>query len=440
MPARLPNRFEAPERRSIARWRGMKQSIQLALLSSANLGITFLFQWYVLVQLGAGVESDALFAGMTVPQLVLAVVSGSLMHVLVPMLAGEDEERLRHDAWALLVLIGVLFGLLAVVLHATASSWVPLTVPGFDDAGKRLTIELTRIQLIGMVFSAVNGVQWAAYHARQRFIWAEFSPLLSGVLAFVALMWALPRFGVTAAAWLLSLRIVLQALLLLPGMGRVVRPNLHGSAIRQTWQRLKPLLLGTAYYKTDLIVDRFLLSTAGSGSLSLYYLAQQIYGAMSQIINKAIVAPLVPVLSTLHKQRNSEAFRSIYRRQLFRIAIAGCLGVLLFAVLGRQILSLLVEYRSISGQDIDLLWRLMLLMSGQFIIGNIGMIMTSMFYAVGDTRSPTRVGIYAYTFGTFFKIALFYWMGSLGLALGVSIYFLISLLLMQKKITEKRYV
>lgn len=418
----------------------MKQSIQLAILSSANLGITFLFQWYVLVQLGPGMESDALFAGMTIPQLVLAVISGSLMHVLVPILAGEDEDRLRHDAWALLVLIGALFGMLAVALHVTASWWVPLTVPGFDEAAKHLTIELSRIQLIGMVFTAINGVQWAAYHARQRFIWAEFSPFVSSVITFALLIWALPRFGVMAAAWLLSLRMALQTLLLLPGMGRVVRPNLTSSAIQQTWQRLKPLLLGTAYYKTDPVVDRFLLSTATSGSLSLYYLAQQIYGAISQIINKAIVAPLVPVLSTSYKKQDSELFRKIYRRKLFQVAIAGFLGLLFFAVLGRQFLSILVEYRKVSGQDVELLWMMMLLMSGQFVIGNLGMVMTSMFYAVGDTKSPTIVGIYAYTFGIFFKISLFYWMGNLGLALGVSIYFLISLILMQNKITEKKYV
>ncbi|MDP3332331.1 MAG: hypothetical protein Q8Q40_13400 [Methylococcaceae bacterium] len=98
----------------------MKQTLQLGALSAANIGIAFLFQWYVITQLGPGLESDALFAGMTIPQLVLAVISGSLMHVLVPILAGESKDRLRQVAWSLLVLIGGLFGFLAVVLYATA--------------------------------------------------------------------------------------------------------------------------------------------------------------------------------------------------------------------------------------------------------------------------------------------------------------------------------
>ena len=75
----------------------MRQPLLLGVLAASNIGIAFLYQWYVLVQLGPGVETDALFAGMTVPQLALAVVSGSLMHVLVPLLAGEPADRFRRD-------------------------------------------------------------------------------------------------------------------------------------------------------------------------------------------------------------------------------------------------------------------------------------------------------------------------------------------------------
>ena len=278
----------------------MKQTLQLGALSAANMGAAFLFQWYALTQLGPGLETDALFAGMTLPHLVLAVVSGSLMHVLVPLLSGEDPSRLRHDVWGFTVLIGALFSVLAVVLYISAPWWVPLTVPGFSAAGIALTLDLTRIQVIGMVFTAINGVQWAAYHARQQFVWAEATPMLASALALLLLVWALPRFGVVAAAWISTLRIALQTLLLAPGMGRPVWPDLTSPAIATAWQRIKPLLLGTAYYKTDPLVDRFLLSTADSGSLSLYYLAQQIYSAMSQVLNKAMAAPLVPVLSRLH--------------------------------------------------------------------------------------------------------------------------------------------
>lgn len=417
----------------------MKLAIKLGALSVANIGIAFLFQWYVLIQLGAGVETDALFSGMTIPQLVLAVISGSLMHVLVPLLAGESEDCLRHDAWGFLILIGGLFGLLAVLLYAAAPWWVPLTVPGFDEAGQMLTVELTRIQLIGMVFAAVNGVQWAAYHARQQFLWAEFTPILASTFAFLLLIWALPRFGVIAAAWISTLRMGMQTLLLAPGMGIPVRPGLKSAAIQQAWQRIKPLLLGTAYYKTDPLIDRFLLSTVSSGSLSLYYLAQQIYGAASQVLNKALAAPLVPVLSMLHKVADKAGFRRAYRRKLLQVGAISLTVLLILGLLGQELLTFLMGYGNVSTSNVAELWWIMIWLGGMFFGGAAGQIASSSFYARGDTITPTRISMLTYTAYVPGKVVTFYFWGVAGLAITTSVYYMANLSL-QIYLLEKKSI
>ena len=418
----------------------MKQAIQLGTLSAANIGIAFLFQWYVLTQLGPGTETDALFAGMTLPQLVLAVISGSLMHVLVPLLAGEDEDRLRHDAWGFLILVGGLFGVLATVLYLTAPWWIPLTVPGFDAAGKALTIELTRIQLIGMVFAAVNGVQWAAYHAKQQFVWAEFTPILVSAFALLLLIWALPRYGVVAAAWISTLRMGLQTLLLAPGMGRPVWPDFKSPAISAAWQRIKPLLLGTAYYKTDPLVDRFLLSTAGSGSLSLYYLAQQIYGAVNQVINKAIAAPLVPLLSKLHKAGDAEGFQQAYRRKLMQVGAISLVSLLLLGLFGQAMLVLLVGHGNVSADNVKELWWILIWLGGMFVGGVAGQICSNSFYACGDTITPTRMSMLSYTAYIPCKVAAFYIWGLVGLATATSIYYMTNLSLQVYLLEKKQFL
>lgn len=407
----------------------MKQIVQLGALSTANIGIAFLFQWYVLTQLGPGIETDALFAGMTIPLLVLSVISGSLMHVLVPILAGESEDRLRHNAWGLLVLVGGLFGILAILLYVSAPWWIPITVPGFSEAGQALTVELTRIQLIGMVFAAINGVQWAAYHARQQFVWAEFTPILTGAFSLLLLIWALPRFGVIAAAWISAFRMGLQTLLLAPGMGRPVRPDLKSVAIQQAWQRIKPLLMGTAYYKTDPLVDRFLLSTASSGSLSLYYLAQQIYGAASQVLNKAIATPLVPLLSKLHKEGDSDGFRRVYLQRLWQVSAIGIVSLLVFGLFGQAMLDLLVGHGSVSSDNVKELWWIMIWLGGMFIGGVTGQICSTSFYACGDTITPTRMSMLTYTVYIPCKVVAFYFSNVLGLAVVTSIYYITNSLL-----------
>lgn len=417
----------------------MKQAIQLGTLSLVNIVVAFLFQWYVLTRLGPGTETDALFAGMTLPQLVLAVISGSLMHVLVPLLAGEDEDRLRHDAWGFLLLVGGLFGMLATILYVAAPWWIPITVPGFSDAGLTLTIEVTRIQLIGMVFVAINGVQWAVYHARQQFVWAEFSSLIPNILGLFLLIWALPLYGVAAAAWISTLRMALQTILLAPGLGRPVRPDLKSIAIQQAWQRIKPLLLGTAYYKTDPLVDRFLLSTASNGSISLYYLAQQIYGSVSQVLNKAIAVPLVPLLSKIHKTGDRDKFQRVYYRKLWQIAVIS-LGVFIFLVMfGQAMLDLLIGHGNVSADNVKELWWIMIWLGGMFVGGAMGQISSSSFYACGDTTTPTRLGVYSYTFYIPAKFALFYYFGVPGLALVNSMFVLVNLFLQMYLLKKKHF-
>lgn len=407
----------------------MKQTLQIGSLSVANISIAMLFQWHVLTQLGAGSETDALFAAMSLPQLILTVVSGSLMHVLVPLLAGEEKEQLRHDAWGFLVLVTGLFSFIAFVLYLTAPWWISITLPGFSDTALNLTINLTRIQMIGMVFSGINGVQWATYHARQQFLWAEFTPLLSSLLGLLLLIVYLPKYGIVAAAWISTLRMALQTLLLAPGMGKPVYPNLKSITLQQAWQRIKPLLLATAYYKTDPLIDRFLLSTANSGSLSLYYLAQQIYGAVNQVINKAIATPLVPQLSKFHKSGDKKGFKRIYYRKLLQIGVICFTGLLFLGFLGQMMLHLLVGHGNISADNVKDLWWIMIWLGGVFVGGAMGQICSSSFYACGDTVTPTQMSILTYTIYIPGKITAFYIWGIIGLAIATSIYYITNLVL-----------
>lgn len=404
----------------------MSLAWRLGALSAANLAFAFLLQSYVLFRLGPGVETDALFAGMTVPQLVLSVISGSLMHVLVPMLVNDDVEAVRKDAWAFVTLVTMLFASLSLLLFMLAPYWVPLTVPGFSTAAMQLTVELTRIQLIGVTFTAVNGVQLAAYHARRQFIWAEFSALCTAAVAFAAMVFALPHFGIEAVAWLLVLRAVMQTALLARGLGRPVRPELFGPTVREAWYRLGPLLLSSGYYKTEPLVDRLLLSMADSGKLSLYFLAQQLYSAAGQLLNRSIAAPAVPMLSRLHKAGDSFGFNQLYNRRLLECGAVCLSAVVVLAVAGQTILDVVLGHGQLERGHINDLWWMLLWLLGTFVGGALGQLSSSAFFALGDTRTPARFGIYSYTVYIPIKLLAFHYFGAAGLALSASLFVVIN--------------
>jgi putative peptidoglycan lipid II flippase len=407
----------------------MKQTATLALLAGASILVTLLFQWYVITQLGVGIETDALFAGMAVPQLLLLVVSSSLTHVLVPLLATEDSGTFRQNAWGFFLGISGIFTVLALLLYVTATYWVPWLVPGFSKAGQSLTVTLTRIQLVSMIFTASVSVLWSVYHAKQKFIWVELSTLLSSLIALVLLIWLLPAYGVTGAALLIVMRTGLQGVWLMPGLGRWQWPDWNSAAMREAWRRIRPLLLGTAYYRTDPLVDRYLASMAPAGGLSLLYIAQQIYGVANVVAEKALAAPMVPLLARQASAGQWVAFRRIYQRRLLAMGGLTVLGYIVLLIGGQRILNLLVGHGGVTADNVHLLWVIMVALVGFFIAGAMGVVTSKTFYAMGDTTTPTRMSIVTYTLYIPAKVLGFYRYGLVGLAVVTSAYLFLNLVI-----------
>lgn len=399
----------------------MKQTLTLACLAGANILLSLILQWYVITQFGVGIETDALFAGMALPQLILSVVSSSFTHVLVPLLATESDLTFRQNAWGFFLGISALFTTLALALFVTAAYWVPWLVPGFSQPAQMLTVSLTRIQLVSMIFTASVSVLWAVYHARKQFIWVELSTLLSSLIALALIVQLLPVYGIAAAAFVIVLRTGLQVLWLLPGLGRWQWPQWNSTAMREAWRRVRPLLVGTAYYRTDPLVDRFLASMAPAGGLSLLYIGQQIYGVANVIAQKAIAAPMVPQLAIEAEAGRWPTFRRIYQKRLLLIGGLAAVGYAIFLIAGERILNLLIGHGGVTADNVHLLWLIMVALAGFFIGGAMGQITSTAFYAMGDTATPTRMSIVIYTLYVPAKVIAFMRYGLMGLAVVTSI-------------------
>ncbi len=396
-------------------------------MNAANIASNLLFQWLVLTMLGPGVLTDALFAGMTLPQLFTAIVSSSLTHVLVPILAGEPHEDQRRDGWTLFVYSAALFGLVAIALIFTADWWVPLTVPGFPAEAKLITVELARISLLGMAFTGMSAVQAAIGFARHKYLWADAAPMLANLLSVLLLVWLLPQHGIWAAAWISVLRLLLQTLMLLPLMGKPTTPDRTRPKTKIAWQRLKPILLGASYYKLDPLLDRFLLSAASTGSLSLLYLGQQLHSAASQIVVKAFAVPAITQLAAAHKLHNQAQFALKLTRTLVIMLAVCLLGIITIWSVGQPLLTWGMAHGEFTNMHAQELWVLLLLSSGMLVAGSAGTLIAGAFYAQGDTRTPTWLGSLAFTLGIALKIVMFKQYGVRGLAVAISVYYFFSL-------------
>jgi len=415
----------------------LRLTLVLTTLAGANVALGFLYNWYLFTSIGPGRDTDALFAGLMIPQLLMAVLGGSLTNVLVPVFATE-EEGFSVFAWTTVQVVLLISSVAAMVLALTASIWTPLTVPGFGPESTRLTVSIARIQLVAVVVTLVSIVQRAAYNARHRFVWAEASGVVAvlGSLGFLA--FGLPRFGIIAAAWAGVLRAALQAGLLMRGMGRYTPPRWDRARLRGLWHRLHPLLLGSVYYKSDIVTDRILATLVPSGFLSLYYLADQLWSSGYLVLSKAIAAPAVPRLAQSARNNDWQEFRRINRRRLAALLLIAVVTYATLLLVGRPVLSLLFERSRFGPDEVRRLWWLLVALGGLWIGGAAGQIVATSFYAKGDTRTPMRIGSFWFTVGIGLKLVGFYFFGIWGVAIGTSLSYLASATAQQLAL-ERRY-
>jgi len=387
-------------------------------------------QWWTVRVIGTGPATDALFAGTLLPSMVLAIVGQSLSNVLVPTFANLRDDQHMVAVWNYVYLAGAAFSGLGLVLAVTAALWVPVIVPGLAPDAAGLAVHLTRIQLVGMVFTAVAGVLSASLNARNIFIGTELAAAASAAIVFAVLVWAVPRFGVWGASVGLSARPLLQTVFMLPKVTPLRRPAWDRGELRSVWGRLRPLILGTAYYKTDMLVDRFLASFGGAGGLTNLHLAIQIHTATILLIGKAHTVPLLPRLSVLAGQRNWTKFWQIVGRELLRLLVIVLIGYAFLLAFGRQCLQVLFGSSRMSPSDVRDLWMILLFCGGIWIVGPVGRLVTTAFYARGETSIPTRLGAYSHSAGTVVKVLGFLLFGIKGLAVAISVYYAIGALLL----------
>jgi putative peptidoglycan lipid II flippase len=407
----------------------IRLSLILAGLAICSAALAILMPWYVVTRLGVGVETDAFFASGALPQLIFLVASFSLTQVLIPLLATEDERTFRRDAWGFFLSVTGFFSLLGVVLFVLAPYWVPLLVPGFSDEAKQLAISLSRIQMLAMVGNASVAVLWSVHYARQKFIWAELSPVFANLLSLLFLFWTLPQYGIAAAAWANVLNLALKLGFLMPLLGRWQWPQWDSDAMREAWRRVKPFLLGQTYSKSDPLIDRFLTSMSTAGNLSLLYIGQQIYSALNLIITKAISAPTLPRLALAAQSGEWISFRRTYRQRLWWMAGLGIAAGVILLVFGESLLHLMIGHGGITAQNVRMLWWIMLALSGLLIGGTAGQVTSVAFYAMGDTKTPTMLFIWTFTIYIPIKVLVFLHYGLVGLAVATSAHLLLNFLL-----------
>ncbi|MBK7899120.1 MAG: hypothetical protein KA603_14270 [Azonexus sp.] len=406
----------------------MIQSLHLALLALGTLACGMAGQWLLFTVIGAGEETDAYFAALVVPQVFLAIVGGALLHALVPLLAQYEAPDRRRLVWALL-LRGIGPTLAAVsFLALTAPLWMRLIAPGFSGSQWDQSIAQARIQALALGVSLIALLLAAGAQAAGRSRRVERASFAGALLNLAIIAWLVSSLGALSAAWANVGRAVLQCLLIVPLFGLPVFGDQRGDILPTLWGRMRPLLVGTSLPKADPLIDRNLMSLTADGTLSLFQLAQVLISSVIEIINRAWVAPALPVLARCAEAPVEYAQR--VRGLMLTISLITVAVVFPLVVVGHGLLQWVLEHGRFSGDDVTRLWWIMVGLAGVLIGGGLGQAGSAAFYARGDTLTPARLALTSFCVFAPLKVGAFFILGLPGLVVACSAYYLTNALIL----------
>jgi putative peptidoglycan lipid II flippase len=395
-------------------------------LSIANVLLSAGLQFVPLAFFGAGLTVDSFVAGLMLPSVVASVSAVVVTYSLVPQLAGLDPHQQGALTRRAFGAVTKFLGLPTVALIVFASVWVPWTVPGFPVTEVATTVELARVSLAASLAGVYALVLSVRMQANSEFVLNALVSVLAAAVATGFAVIAIGSLGIVAAAWSLVLKSLLQS-----AISWVLRPprilERFGPDVFVV-RTAGPLLASSSISKLEPLVDRSLLTIAPPGLLTLFYLAQQIYAALSQVAAGSVLAHVLTRFSTEARHKNGiPTWRSLTSELRRAANVAIGLGILLAG--GFLSATFVATHLCpscatlLKGLELNDLGMLLAALSGVWFFGLQGMVLSSFFYAHGDTMTPSVVAIAGFLVAIGLKLVGFRMGGAVGLAIANSLYF-----------------
>ena len=394
------------------------------------------------------IPADAFRAALRIPNTIRNLLSeGTLAGSFIPVYAAlnerPDKTAARALAGAILGLLVLASGVLALLGIAFASAITAVIAQGFDEPRRQLTITLVRILFPMAGLMVISAWCLGILNTHRRFFLPYAAPALWNIAGIVAMLaagtWfanrALPLDAqlhrvALALAWGTVAGSVLQVGVQLPACWKL----LHGIALRLSlspegvptvllaWM---PLVLGAGVTQVSGLIDTLLGSFTGPGGVSALGYAQLIQVLPISLFGVSVTAVSLPELS-----RDASAGGGPAPNEQLRARIAvGFRRIVFFVVpssiaciaMSREIVAALYQTGRFTADDTALVGSVL----AAYGVGMLGQatvkLFASGFYAMRDTRTPVKIATFSLVVSTALAWLLMRWLGAPGIALGSSI-------------------
>lgn len=374
-------------------------------------------------------QADSFAAALIIPKLMQNLLGeGSLSASFIPvysrLLEDDDEKEAGKVAGAVFSMLAALTALLVVVGLVVARPVARLVAPGFSDAKLDLTADLLRITVAGVGFIVLAAWCLGVLNAHRKFFLSYVAPVMWNVaiiaaIAFAGLRnWALDDVA-RAAAWGVLIGGLAQFLIQVPAVWRVA-PGLRfgfkrsNRSVQTVLRRFGPAVAGRGIVTLSTYVDLALASLLATGAAAALGASQVLYLMPISAFALSVAAAELPELS-----RGGETTTQVTARLRVgfeRISLFLVLSLVVYVVVGRDIVAALYERGETSSDDGFLIWAVLAVYALGMPASGASRLLQSARYAAGDVSGPARIAAVRVTVAAVVGVATMFQLDRLGVS------------------------
>jgi putative peptidoglycan lipid II flippase len=375
-------------------------SATLLLMTTVFLSrvIGYVRELYVAWTFGAGVQTDAFYAGFTIPDFLMYLVAGGATSVtfisIYTRFLAEDKQVEAHKAFS--VVITVMTAVLGAGVVLTEIFTPQITHWWFDKFNPeqlQLCVHLTRIILPMQIFFYIGGVLSAVLYSRRLFLLPSLGPILYNAFIIAGGVLLSRRVGVSSLAYgALAGAFLGQFVLYAIGAARAgarfrISFDVQNPAFRE-WVRLSvPLMLGLSLVTVDdWFIRRF--ASGGIGEIARLSFAKKLFNVPIAILGQAVSQASLPFFARLFSEKRTQELAEVVNASIYRIVAVSLLATSFMMAAALPLIDLAYRHGSFHFSDSKETAVYFFWFSLSLVFWSAQGLYARAFYAAGNTLTP----------------------------------------------------
>lgn len=379
-------------------------------------------------------DLSVFWAAFRVPDFMFQVlIFGAVSVAFIPVFTEHIHHKGEKEAFemALDVFNAVLLGFTAIsiLLFIFAGVATDLIVPGFDPSQKALTIQLTRIILLGQILLTVGAFFSGIAQSFQRFFVPAFASVLYNFGIILGILFLSPNYGLYGPAIGVIVGALLYMLVQLPlinslGFKYRFSLNLASEGLIDLFKMMSMRTVGITVEQINETVGVVLASLASTSSVTFLTFAQHLVTVPIGLFGATLAQAAMPVLSRERAMGEDELFKGTLLTTMHQILFLTLPAAAILIVLRIPAVRLVFGASQFDWPATQLTGQTLAFLSVGLVGQSESLLLMRGFYALKDTKTPVIVSIGSVSV----NVILSYWfikllslpVWSLGLAYAVS--------------------